>query len=114
MCSGTEMLGLLVIDNWWFYKNSISYVFWLCMYNIDMGNCIRMFTVTAPRHHHGLHKNGVVTVGHSHLMYNVNARSVAAEFMDEDGWLEDGEEEFGITNQGTTRAADVEVDLKGV
>ena len=38
---------------------------------------------------------------------------MAAEFMDEDGWLEDGEEEFGITDQGTTRAADVEVDLKG-
>jgi len=49
----------------------------------------------------------------SHSVYNVNGRSVAAEFMDEDGWLKDGEEEFGITDQGMTRAEDANVDLKG-
>lgn len=49
----------------------------------------------------------------SHSVYNAKARSVVAEFMDEDGWLEEGEEEFGITDQGTTRAAEVEVDLQG-
>ena len=36
-------------------------------------------------------------------MYNVADRTVVVEFMDNGGWLEEGDEEFRITSKGVER-----------
>ena len=43
--------------------------------------------------------------------YNVEDRTLVAEFMDNDEWLEEGEEEFWITNEEVERNDTVQVDL---
>ena len=48
-----------------------------------------------------------------HLVYNVENVTVVAEFTDNNTWLEEDREEFGITSEGVEKNNTVQEDLQG-
>ena len=47
------------------------------------------------------------------LVHKKEERTVVAEFIDNDGWLDEGKEELGITNQEMVKNSTVQMDLQG-